>query len=144
MSRCPRPDAVWFRAQEAIPGRGTDAEVLRTDLLSLFNAFGRESGLLATCLQRLQSCLASPRDTTRQVPSSEWHSPSGLPQEALWLSEGAGNGAGVLHISKVLTRDMKHLGILLQGLQRLQAHPTLFNIRADTEFFGTASGMQSQ
>eukprot|EP00439_Symbiodinium_sp_Y106_P052138 s2646_g6.t5 len=75
---------------EAIPGRGTDAEVLRTDLLSLFNAFGRESGLL--------------------VPSSEWHSPSGLPQEALWLSE---------------------------GLQRLQAHPTLFNIRADTEFFGT-------
>ncbi|CAE7242363.1 slc47a1 [Symbiodinium sp. CCMP2592] len=75
---------------EAIPGRGTDAELLRTDLLSLFNAFGRESGLL--------------------VPSSEWHSPSGLPQEALWLSE---------------------------GLQRLQAQPTLFNIRADTEFFGT-------
>ncbi|CAE7235352.1 slc47a1 [Symbiodinium sp. CCMP2456] len=75
---------------EAIPGRGTDAELLRADLLSLFNAFGRESGLT--------------------VPSSEWHSASGLPREALWLSE---------------------------GLQRLQAHPTLFNIRADTEFFGT-------
>ena len=37
--------------QEAVPARGTEAELLQRDLLSMFQAFGGQSGLQAACLE---------------------------------------------------------------------------------------------